>query len=68
MDQNDRERLVRIEEGVDALKAALPLITTKVEKHSIALAILKRDRFWLFTLTGAAFTLGLTALGLMWHR
>jgi hypothetical protein len=60
-------RLSRIENGLVALhdkidyrhdmleKNLIPL-SNKVEEHGMSLAILKRDRWWIFSLVGAVFS------------
>lgn len=69
-------RLARIEEGIvyshkkmddqhkAIMGAILPVITTQTLHHD-DITELKRDRFWLFTLAGGAFALGVAGIGLL---
>ena len=74
MDESNKVKLARIEEGVKSLHKKVDDfhlqmhdITDKTQKHGTSLAILKRDRWWMFTLTGGAFAAAMAALSKLWH-
>ncbi len=58
MDIEDRERMVRVEEAVIAIRASLPEMAKAIDCQAIAHEKLKteydRDRGWVFTLVGGA--------------
>jgi hypothetical protein len=76
MHETVETRVIRIEEGMVSMHGKMDGVFTKINDVHVDLkdlskdhhgtnnrvSILERDRFWLFTLAGSAFTVGIAAL------